>query len=209
MATTKDLLKTKQHTLLTELESIKNLLDGQEADNIPLLQDSIIPKEPEIETAPPATAGVLPGQRSLFKESKFKESKFKESKLNENKRNEATFKSEPKPEDIPLKTFSNSHPRSDAFAVPEEDSEATSITKSTNTSSLSNNPFLPAHVRQRLQRDANNEQDNDDKPLATVNSSYTQQLVDQLVAHHLPKIEQELRRKLLEVVQNHNDTIKK
>jgi hypothetical protein len=200
MTTTKDLLNTKQHTLLTELESIKNLLDDQEADNIPLLQDSIITKEPEIETTPSVTAGVLPGQRSLFKESKFKDSKF----------NEARLKSELKSENIPLKTFSNNHPRNDALAVPEKESGTTGIAKSTNTSSLSNNPFLPAHVRQRLQRDANNEQSSDDeKRVVTVNASYTQHLVDQLVAHHLPKIEQELRRKLLEVVKNHNDTIKK
>jgi hypothetical protein len=199
MTTTKDLLNTKQHTLLNELESIKNLLDGQEADNIPLLQDSIITKEPETKTTPSVTTGVLPGQRSLFKESKFKDSKLNEDRL----------KSELKSENIPLKTFSNNHPRNDALAVHEKDSNTASTAKSTNTSSLSNNPFLPAHVRQRLQRDANNEQDNDDKPLATVNSSYTQQLVDQLVAHHLPKIEQELRHKLLEVVKNHNDTIKK
>jgi len=61
-----------------------------------------------------------------------------------------------------------------------------------------------------LQRDANNDNNHpNEQGLTSVNTSYTKQLVDQLVAHHLPKIEQELRRKLLEVAKHHNDIIKK
>ena len=91
-------------------------------------------------------------------------------------------------------------------ATPETQGQTTSTSKVTNASSLSNNPFLPMHVRQRLQQDASNKHSNQD---TSVNASYTKQLVDQLVAHHLPTIEQELRRKLLDVVKQHNDIVKK
>jgi hypothetical protein len=197
MTTTKDLLKTKKNTLLTELESIKNLLDAQETDNIPLLQDTIIPKGPEAEAQPlsAVTDGVLPGQRSLFNEAKAKFAP--ESGPAEPSKNQVL-------NDVPVTFETNSNNIS---------TNNTSTAKTANTSSLSNNPFLPAHVRLRLQRDANNQQqhnsDDDKKSIAIVDASYTQRLVDQLVAHHLPKIEQELRRKLVQVVHSHNDIIKK
>jgi hypothetical protein len=159
MTTTKDLLNTKQNTLLTELESIKNLLDGQEADNIPLLQDTFVPKEPEseIQTIPSITEGVLPGQRSLF---------------NEHKLNAAKPNPKIKSSKASLTTFANSLIDNSVPITPNSNNNTTSTNRASSANSLSNNPFLPAHVRQRLQRDANNEQSNDnDKRLATVNSS--------------------------------------
>jgi hypothetical protein len=199
MTTTKDLLTTKKNTLLTELESIKNLLDGQSTDNIPLLQDTIIPKEPEKQVVHTVTEGVLPGQRPLFNEAIVNESTFYKANSTAESESAQTL----------LTSSPNNHSLDETSITAETNSNSTVAVKTANTTSLSTNPFLPAHVRQRLQQDANNEQRNDnEKPKATVNASYTQRLVDQLVAHHLPKIEQELRRKLVEVVNNHNSILK-
>jgi hypothetical protein len=241
MATKKELFSSKKNTLLIELESIKNLLDGQEADKIPLLQDSITPREPQLQNSSSITDGVLPGQRSLFNEAKPRERKlneneFKHKGLSEAEMREATPDNTKTHNISPYKTaFYKSTSQKNGLSDKEYQSDsvlkntvrdiagnnastasdavnnsAPIETKTLNATSLSNNPFLPAHVRQRLQRDANNEQSNEnDERHARVDSSYTQQLVNQLVAHHLPKIEQELRRKLLDVVKHHNDTIKK
>lgn len=218
MTTRKDLFHSKQNTLLTELESIKDLLDGQEADNIPLLQDSVTPKEPEdkepedLQSTPSMTSGALPGQRSLFNEGKLSEAEVREPAHNEI--NTHRYKAEP--EKAASKTDGLNDSRTQLDSVSNNmvndiiSNNTTTETKTPNATSLSNNPFLPAHVRQRLQRDANNEQSNEvNNSHVRVDTSYTQQLVDQLVAHHLPKIEQELRRKLLDVVKQHNDIIKK
>lgn len=207
MAMTKSLLSNKQDTLLTELESIKNLLGGKEADNIPLLQDTVASKTAPLQAdsvqtthtqkthiqktltqeASPSIDGVLPGQRSLFLDAKMTEAK-------------ATSK-------IQSHTASTNTEPTNTTSTNTTSTNKEAESKPTDANSLSNNPFLPAHVRQRLQRDANNHPD--EQALTSVNTSYTKQLVDQLVAHHLPKIEQELRRKLLEVAKHHNDIIKK
>ena len=223
MTTRKDLFHSKQNTLLTELESIKDLLDGQEADNIPLLQDSVTPKEPEdkepedLQSASLMISGALPGQRSLFNEGKLSEAEVREPAHKEI--NTHLYKA--KPEKAASKTDGLNDSRTQLDSVSNNtvndiisndtiSNNTTTKTKTPNATSLSNNPFLPAHVRQRLQRDANNEQNNEiNNSHVRVDTSYTQQLVDQLVAHHLPKIEQELRRKLLDVVKQHNDIIKK
>jgi hypothetical protein len=218
MTTRKDLFHSKQNTLLTELESIKDLLDGQEADNIPLLQDSVTPKEPEdkepedLQSASPMTSGDLPGQRSLFNEGKLSEAEVCEPTHNEI--NTHLYKAEPEKAAFKTAELNDSRTRLDSVLNNTVNDVAsnntTTETKTPNATSLSNNPFLPAHVRQRLQRDANNEQNNEiNNSHVRVDTSYTQQLVDQLVAHHLPKIEQELRRKLLDVAKQHNDIIKK
>lgn len=218
MTTRKDLFHSKQNTLLTELESIKDLLDGQEADNIPLLQDSVTPKEPEdkepedLQNASLMISGALPGQRSLFNEGKLSEAEVREPAHNEI--NTHRYKAEL--EKAASKTDGLNDSRTQLDSVSNNtvndiiSNNTTTETKTPNATSLSNNPFLPAHVRQRLQRDANNEQSNEvNNSHVRVDTSYTQQLVDQLVAHHLPKIEQELRRKLLDVVKQHNDIVKK
>jgi hypothetical protein len=193
MPNDKDLLNKRKQALLTELESIKGLLDSDPVDNIPLLQDAIIEEETELLIAPPLSEwvdetdeaevlevtlepeeatttpinGALPGQQTLFKE---------QSTLKEKNESHAT----------------GSH------------------------ASLSQNPFLPAHVRQRFgaATKAVAPTNEDTKPPsnaneATVNTSYTERLVDQLVAHHLPKIEAELRERLLAVVKLHNERLKK
>jgi hypothetical protein len=223
-----DIFTNKQHTLLTELESIKSLLDNdnKQVDNIPLLQYPVsspsLPHEAE-RTRADLTATVtnkgnnnqnvntefanvnhdavttnvtavladissmqsslngtnaLPGQRSLFTNAKAK-----------------------------ISTHKISEPQ---LVDNSADQKA---------SSLAENPFLPAHLRQRLnnqhaaessdQDDILNNMDEpaDEQRLPTANASYTQRLIDQLVSHHLPKIEAELRRKLVEVVKNHNDQL--
>jgi hypothetical protein len=197
MPNDKDLLNKRKQTLLTELESIKGLLDSDPVDNIPLLQDAIIEEEAERLVEPPLVIleddtdeveaveaffepeedtptstlinGALPGQQSLFNEQS-------KAKLKEKNKPHAT----------------GSH------------------------ASLSQNPFLPAHVRQRF-GSATKEAapiSEDIKPPpntneASINNSYTERLVDQLVAHHLPKIEAELRERLLAVVKLHNERLKK
>jgi hypothetical protein len=90
---------------------------------------------------------------------------------------------------------------------------------SSKQASLSNNPFLPPHVRERFKEaevQAEHKKQLIDEPKtqtispeAIINASYTERLIDQLVAHHLPKIEAELRLKLLAVVKMHNEKLKK
>ena len=225
-----DILNNKQYTLLTELESIKSLLDNdnRQVDNIPLLQYPVsspsLSHEPERTRADFTAAvtnkdnnnqnvniefdkahhnvgtthvtavladissmqsslngtNVLPGQRSLFTNT--------EAKISTHKTSE------------PPAVDNSAHQKA---------------------SSLPENPFLPAHLRQRLnnqhaaessaQNDILNNMNEsaDEQRLSTANASYTQRLIDQLVSHHLPKIEAELRRKLVAVVKNHNDQLQK
>ncbi|MGS2717092.1 hypothetical protein ACVBE9_02890 [Eionea flava] len=205
--TTKDhTFNNKQNSLLTELESIKTLLDSDDRkiDNIPLLQTPISQHNhhPEEHTALSAGAnnsrrdtrtthndiavksttmhGVLPGQQSLF-----------------NTADKSI---------IPDNLDTTKHPEESI----QKSADLHQQVRKTRTT-LADNPFLPAHVRQRLQAaSSNNEQAaTEPQPLATVDASYSQQLVDQLVAHHLPKIEAELRQKLLDVIQQHNQHVEK
>lgn len=207
LMTTKDTFNNKQNTLLTELESIKTLLgdDHRKIDNIPLLQTPVsqfsglpeaspisVDTSPghdlgddkyshnDIPTQPTTTHGVLPGQQSLFNTT-------------DNTANKQISLDTPnKAEHTTASAQQNTEPHQR-----ERKARAT----------LADNPFLPAHVRQRLQGDE--QATTESPPLTTVDASYSQQLVDQLVAHHLPKIEAELRQKLMDVIQQHNQHIEK
>jgi hypothetical protein len=248
---TKDLLKNKRHILITELESIKNLLGsgGEAEDNIPLLKDPLPspsqeaasqnvffaatvkntinhqPDHHQADTTGPSnisddgiqqntlvdpstvvfpagdtnsvleSTGILLGQHSLFADTKVKAT---------------THRTDERP------TVDNDEYRKAA--------------------SLTENPFLPAHIRQRfkdqhaISRTTESTIDHftasaaedptesltekslpehDDKPPFPATASYTQQLIDQLIAHHLPQIEAELRRKLGEVVKSHHHQLPK
>ncbi|MFT5421315.1 MAG: hypothetical protein ACI9D5_002070 [Candidatus Endobugula sp.] len=218
----KNLLNKRKQALLTELESIKGLLNTVDPDSIPLLEDAILegehagliedeaivalPIEPSVKLFeeqydelpienlaptlsdklhPPATIsnGTLPGQQSLFKAS---------SDNNTNR--------------VPAKAGSKA--------------------------SLAQNPFLPPHVRERFERAIEDDNPSNNsatdfstattkptvRPIQTptgiptgtaIDNDYAERLVDQLVAHHLPQIETELRKRLSTIAQQHMDNIKK
>jgi hypothetical protein len=217
-----NLLNKRKQALLTELESIKGLLNTTDPDSIPLLEDTVLedeyeslvedsaiaepsielPIEPESpielleelpideptpplsdELPPPPTIkhGALPGQQSLFKAP------------------------------------------ADSNRVP---------AKAGSKASLAQNPFLPPHVRERFERAIEDDNPNNNsatdlstttpatKPIpavmptaipteAVIDNDYAERLVDQLVAHHLPQIETELRKRLSTIAQQQSDNIKK
>ena len=211
----------RKQSILSELESIKHLLDG-EADHIPVLEEPIpedeLPKThtsfnsataistttstaaSNVDTTPHITPSaqdrsVLPGQQSLFS------------------------KAMPKPESAQSELPSQPSVAKPKPSIPEPRKKA---------SSISQNPFLPEHVRQRLeQRQAleaatqNNAPDASEtntpaspahpfsKPTVETEATNTpanktvdhtnnnnEQLIDDLVAQHLPRIEAELRERL-------------
>jgi hypothetical protein len=243
-----DILNNKQHTLLTELESIKSLLDNnRQVDNIPLLEN-------------PVSSQSLPHKHELTKAAlttAVTSDDGGESNNSQNRNGEideinSEYKNKSEVETTMLSSFNTA-----AFSMDDADTQGvlnsknvlpgqrslfidTKTKASTHSvddaqpvdnsahkkaSSLSENPFLPAHVRQRLKNqsvaytaaenniqsvmDSHIDKHADEQELPTKNASYTQQLIDQLVAHHLPKIEAELRQKLIVVVKNYNDQLQK
>lgn len=189
MPNTKNLFDTKQQTLLRELESIKHLLDEQPVDNIPVLQDTV-------------TTNAVKPINSIKQEALYNEPPVtpingvlpgQQPLFNE------TVTSQTLDQTITAKTNHNNR-------VSQQQT-----TNNLKAVSLAQNPFLPKHVRERLQNNLYNESGNTNSTPTPnkVNGSYTQRLVDELVAHHLPRIEAELRLKLFDVVKNHNDLIKK
>lgn len=190
MPSKKDRLNHKKQTLLTELESIKGLLD-KDIDNIPVLQDAIIETKIDTEEALTNTQPQDSTKTALEAEMTHNES------LDTNT-------------EIPtLSTKKNG-------VLPGQQSLFKENTNTENGNSgskesLSKNPFLPPHVRQRFEGESETSEatSNTLKEPTPIDASYTERLVDQLVAHHLPKIEAELRKKLLAVIKLHNERIKK
>ncbi len=229
MSKDNDLLKQRKESLLSELESIKYLLGDN--DDIPVLDDVIIeeshpfieedigkiiagtPQKTQDDNAsetPDTTlpVGVLPGQQSLFKEP----SNSKGQTLNT-----PTTSLDP-----PLDPASSTANKPFSLPKTAASTQTSSARSPTSKASLAENPFLPPHVRKRFQENTSFE--NNDLMVnqstkaslisskdqsSMINSSYTERLVDQLIAHHLPKIEAQLRQKLLEVVKTHNEKLKK
>ena len=180
----------KQQAILSELESIIDLLDDQPLGDIPVLSpiDSVDDKDqldiptltplsesdildPPLST-PSSAPDVLPGQRGLFDES--------------------------------VPTDSNTDIDASINRKSSEE-EASPQASSTATKARGENPFLPKHIRERLHTnkalvDIINEQTSTIKTdLTTTNqSANTDQLglIDDLVAEYLPIIETELRRRL-------------
>jgi hypothetical protein len=230
MPSDKEQLKARKNALLTELESIKDLLNRNDVDTIPLLRDAII--EQRADLSPEANA----------------QEKFIDTTINEPE----TLWEEDEPRD-PFDasffdalidsdtTFTHTASASDTihhgvlpsqqslFSTTQRVRLSTNPTPSTaqaggaaqpktgSHASLSKNPFLPPHVRQRFEKSLEESKPEPSKDellkhaakKAEVNASYTERLVDQLVAHHLPKIEAELRSKLLAIVKQHNERLKK
>lgn len=195
MSDNQEKMEQRKQILLSELESIKDLLNDQKADNIPILKDAIVEdsvdtddlyEEENIEidldqidevNEEPSTPGVLPGQQSLFSEGNKESSK-------QNKK--------------------------DDLGVQAEEADLSIKDKQSPKKSLQNNPFLPPHIRERLGQDMTEVPVEKAQPASPLLSpSYTEQLIEQLVAQHLPKIEAELRQRLAAVVKLHNERTKK
>lgn len=185
MTSDKEILNNKKAALLAELESIKDLLaDTNSDDNIPVLKDAIIEETTDV---------LLNDIPDHF--------------INNTTNNEALAAPE---EDMNSSTKNNSvlPGQQSLFNETSTSNKAKNQTQNT-PSSLSKNPFLPPHVRQRFEQattdEAVPEQEIKSPDENIINASYTERLIDQLVAHHMPKIEEELRTKLRSVVKMHND----
>lgn len=98
----------------------------------------------------------------------------------------------------------NDKPAPPAQEVPEK---KLASAQSDKNASLSQNPFLPPHVRQRFENKLKEAEDNSTEPVTK--QSYTERVVDEIIAHHMPKIEEDLRKRLTAVVKLHNERLKK
>lgn len=205
MPSDKDLLKKRKETLLTELESIKGLLESEHTDNIPLLQDAIIEEKADFfdDIYPPNIDDEKTNDFTHIEdyEFSFDDKKEPQTPPSTNNINNSTLADQ-------ASLFNDTPPTYKNEQKPQKTAGS--------HASLSQNPFLPPHVRQRFEKasqetrtETQNSTTKSSAQGAVVNASYTERLVDQLVAHHLPKIEAELRKKLLAVVKLHNERLKK
>lgn len=208
MPADKDLLQRKKETLLAELESIKSLLTDNNSDNIPVLKDAILEETAE-DPLHESPMDSFPEAMEKTEDISAIQLAIEAHTANEAETN----------------TPSDNHPHSSNSVLPGQRSlfndagnkiKKTPPTPSTHAS-LSKNPFLPPHVRERFKETDLTPKVTEEKPTTKektppdiiINASYTERLIDQLVAHHLPKIEAELRTKLLAVVKLHNERLKK
>jgi hypothetical protein len=219
MPSDKDLLNKRKQTLLTELESIKGLLNTTDADSIPLLEDAIVEDEYEHETLiEDSVIADLPVE--LF-EAEFEELSIK---------NLAPTLSDNLPPPIKNRALPG---QQSLFKASSDNNTNRLPAKAGSKASLAQNPFLPPHVRERFERALEDDTPNNNSatdlstvipatkpPMPTltptetptetvINNDYAERLVDQLVAHHLPKIETELRKRLSTITQQYTDTKKK
>lgn len=191
----------KKNTLLTELESIKTLLGGTELGDTEQANNTA-----QIQTQHEPVSNVLNTMNIPVLQHPVIESEAVIGPAPVEPAHSQTTAA-PSPSVLPgQQSLFNTTDRSDTASI---QSSSQHDTKKP-SSSLAHNPFLPEHVRQRLQNASTaDEQLTTPSPLPTVDASYTQQLIDQLVAHHLPKIEAELRQKLATVVAQHNRQLEK
>lgn len=194
MSDEQDFLNKRKQSLLVELESIKHLLDDK-PDTIPVLKDAVVEQEVILSTPSPSI----------------------EDKPQQNRESQSTSEPQSIEEPIP----NNGVLPGQQALFDEEQSPAKKPTTQNSTptrkpaprKNLSNNPFLPEHVRRRLDQtsaaltsttQASTTQTSREpiKPttIHSHNASYTEQLVDQLVEQYLPKIEADLRARLLAAV---------
>lgn len=200
MTNDKEMLNNKKAALLTELESIKDLLvaDSNSDDNIPVLKDAIIEETADelLSDAPEQFINSASNHEALT---------TPEEEMNSSTKNNSVL------------------PGQQSLFNETSTSNKTKNQTQNTASSLSKNPFLPPHVRQRFEQaptetatpvpkptpnpagEATSEQEIKKTDENVINASYTERLVDQLVAHHMPKIEEELRAKLRSVVKLHNE----
>ena len=230
MASDNDPLKRKKETLLAELESIKHLLTDDQNDHIPVLKDAIIEEtadlpmnEHTIDDTPNAFLNKQDSSETRPSTDVEESNSFPHS---DNERHDDTVNTLLNTSaEIPEAHTSTPGVLPGQQSLFNEAANKAKTEKALDTdpisaqdkqTSLSKNPFLPPHVRERFKKaDTEPEKPNSeavipkDSPEAIINASYTERLIDQLVAHHLPKIEAELRLKLLAVVKMHNERLKK
>ncbi len=186
MSDNQDRIQQRKQSLLSELESIKDLLHDETANNIPILKDAIIEDPAEPQTQYPE-----PDNTEITEEQGFK------INLDELDKEDEDIVEEPAPT---------------PGVLPGQQSLFGEKAKGSDKKSLQDNPFLPPHIRQRLGKDGNqNPSTPSENPLESplLSPSYTEQLIEQLVAEHLPKIEAELRQRLKAVVKLHHERMKK
>ncbi len=211
--------KPSKEDLLNELESIRTSLlpEGKEKNTSdePPFEDLAITREflittpeaesssnsddPNIPTLEKESAmTVLPGQQSLFGE---------DAKKSEDKaQNEASSA----PTDGPVNINESAAPAPEQIAKTQEhpaiEEEPSSSAELSDTQEREN-PFLPRHIKQKLEKEKSlyQQQLSETAPITPVTPSAVRKipqdnetLIDELVDAYLPKIEQELRQRLRE-----------
>ncbi|ODS23932.1 hypothetical protein AB835_06325 [Candidatus Endobugula sertula] len=187
MSHSKDLLNKRKKSLLVELESIKHLLDDNPS-TIPILKDAVVEKESTAyvqileDNIPPNTeskpiSGSKCTEKQLTHHASEQKALFNVEQASQKAGKEVLNKPQTTP---PMHTEKN-----------------------VSGKTLSNNPFLPDHVRKRLdQKSATlTSAESPESPKSHSQHPHdTEQLIEQLVAQYLPKIEAELRARLLAAV---------
>lgn len=207
----KDLLNKRKQSLLVELESIKRLLDD-ESDMIPILDETVVEDDDgNYQSVDRVIDSVIVDSDLVPNLSGEPVSEFSPTLDDEPSKSPL---SEFAPESILERENQEESPIRDKSVLPGQQSLFDNKTASSSPSSpsqtpntnkpakaLGDNPFLPKHVRQRLGKQSGTPLGNmTAQQIAGNNPSYTERLVDQLVAKHLPRIEAELRKKLLDAV---------
>jgi len=168
--------------ILNELESIKGLLVEEPNDETPAEYEEEVPTLQD-RVADHNPYAPLPGQQSLFSEGRSESNP--ESNLESN-----------------LEANSVSPPE----AISNKGSDEPNTVKSEAPLPTDENPFLPKHIRDRLQGNKPHLGMQNFKPSELADDPSEQQaqtraLVDELVTEYLPKMEAELRQRLHKLIQ--------
>ncbi len=211
--------KPSKEELLNELESIRTSLLPEGKDKTvsdePPFEDLAITREflittpeaesitnsddpniPTLEKESPMT--VLPGQQSLFGEDTKKPADKTQNEVDPaptDSSEDINESAAPTPEDI---AETQEHP-----AIEEEPSSSAELSDTQERE----NPFLPRHIKQKLEKEKSlyQQQLSETAPITPVIPNVARKtpqdnesLIDELVDAYLPKIEQELRQRLRE-----------
>jgi len=219
MSNNKNPLSEKKQSMLAELESIKSLLDD-ELDNIPVLQEAVIEEDGIVTIEPLQSLSDLAALSDNVQPELVKDPYEESTK---------TSTEDNPPNVLPGQQALFNEPETTKGT--DEASKAEVSGKQTglkNSGISSDNPFLPEHIRHRLngssgfvpeepliispqklssqasvppKKQASAEKEPRKEPQAQSTISQQQdseQIVDRLVAQYLPKIESDLRKELHE-----------
>lgn len=169
---------------------------------------------------------VLPGQQSLFNESVAKAKALEKTAVSKaaaaeeaiaSASNKSTEDHATRSNNSAYSSSNNSSYNNSSDKTAYKDKTSTPKAMSGSPSSLAQNPFLPAHVRQRFEKmPTTKNSESHPVPLLTTETealattpSFTEQVVEDVIALYMPKIEDELRQRLTAIVQLHDESLKK
>ena len=203
MASNKDLLNEKKQTMLAELESIKSLLDD-ELDKIPVLQEAVVERDGELTSAP------IPNLvERVIDDNTDAETPARTEARNNKPAAQAQAINTHSPSVLPgqQSLFADKSKRQQKHQAKANTEHQAKTRTNTEQHQFDDNPFLPKHIRQRLNgASALMDDQISALPDAISNANvYTEQLVEQLIARYMPKIESELRRQLFKAMTHQTD----